>query len=121
MSIRSSPDIPWPGAWLASSLELIMRDDVGDLVADGFDLAVRVGQPPGGSLIARKLIDMRVLTVASPDYICLLYTSDAADDLPCVGLGGRRINKKNKAGSSPSHHASSDPPSRSTQLPPPPP
>ena len=29
-------------------------------------------------------------------YICLLYTSDAADDLLCVDLGGRRIIKKNK-------------------------
>ena len=28
--------------------------------------------------------------------VCLLYTSDAADDLPCVGLGGRRIIKKKK-------------------------
>ena len=28
---------------------------------------------------------------------CLLYTSDAADDLLCVDLGGRRIiKKKNK-------------------------
>eukprot|EP00657_Telonema_sp_P-1_P009339 TRINITY_DN3533_c0_g1_i2.p1 TRINITY_DN3533_c0_g1~~TRINITY_DN3533_c0_g1_i2.p1 ORF type:complete len:116 (-),score=9.29 TRINITY_DN3533_c0_g1_i2:53-400(-) len=27
-------------------------------------------------------------------YICLLYTSDAADDLLCVDLGGRRIIKK---------------------------
>ena len=27
---------------------------------------------------------------------CLLYTSDAADDLLCVDLGGRRIIKKNK-------------------------
>eukprot|EP00831_Metopus_contortus_P005393 TRINITY_DN12040_c0_g2_i1.p1 TRINITY_DN12040_c0_g2~~TRINITY_DN12040_c0_g2_i1.p1 ORF type:complete len:142 (-),score=34.36 TRINITY_DN12040_c0_g2_i1:63-488(-) len=28
---------------------------------------------------------------------CLLYTSDAADDTPCVDLGGRRlIKKKNK-------------------------
>ena len=26
--------------------------------------------------------------------ICLLYTSDAADDLLCVALGGRRIIKK---------------------------
>ena len=25
---------------------------------------------------------------------CLLYTSDAADDLPCVDLGGRRLIKK---------------------------
>ena len=36
--------------------------------------------------------------VASGDmiYTCLLYTSDAADDLLCVDLGGRRINKKKK-------------------------
>eukprot|EP00825_Cyclidium_porcatum_P030912 TRINITY_DN326_c0_g1_i4.p4 TRINITY_DN326_c0_g1~~TRINITY_DN326_c0_g1_i4.p4 ORF type:complete len:175 (-),score=31.68 TRINITY_DN326_c0_g1_i4:31-555(-) len=28
--------------------------------------------------------------------ICLLYTSDAADDMQCVDLGGRRIIKKKK-------------------------
>ena len=27
--------------------------------------------------------------------LCLLYTSDAADDMQCVDLGGRRIIKKN--------------------------
>ncbi len=27
---------------------------------------------------------------------CSLYTSDAADDTPCVDLGGRRIIKKKK-------------------------
>src|SRR5450756_3243810 len=32
-----------------------------------------------------------------PDIrVCLLYTSDAADDLLCVDLGGRRIIKKKK-------------------------
>ena len=31
---------------------------------------------------------------------CLLYTSDAADDLLCVDLGGRRIIKKTKTHSS---------------------
>ena len=30
--------------------------------------------------------------VELPRY-CLLYTSDAADDTPCVDLGGRRIIK----------------------------
>ena len=30
------------------------------------------------------------------NYLCLLYTSDAADDLLCVDLGGRRIIKKKK-------------------------
>ncbi len=51
------------------SLELIMRDSVGDLVADGFDLALRFGEPPVGSFVARKLIETRVITVASPGYI----------------------------------------------------
>ena len=28
--------------------------------------------------------------------LCLVYTSDAADDLLCVDIGGRRIIKKKK-------------------------
>jgi DNA-binding transcriptional LysR family regulator len=51
------------------AVELIMRDSVGDLVADGFDLALRFGEPPVGSFVARKLIETRVLTVAAPSYI----------------------------------------------------
>jgi DNA-binding transcriptional LysR family regulator len=50
-------------------VELIMRDSIGDLVADGFDLALRFGEPPVGSLAARKLTEARVITVASPSYI----------------------------------------------------
>lgn len=50
-------------------VELIMRDAVGDLVADGFDLAIRFGEPPLGSFVARKLMETRVLTVASPRYL----------------------------------------------------
>jgi DNA-binding transcriptional LysR family regulator len=51
------------------SLELVTRDQLGDLVADGFDIAVRFGQPPSSSLIARKLMETRTVTVASPAYI----------------------------------------------------
>lgn len=50
-------------------VELIMRDSVGDLVADGFDLALRFGEPPVGSFVARKLTETRVITVASPAYL----------------------------------------------------
>jgi DNA-binding transcriptional LysR family regulator len=64
---------PRLGAFLEAypqlSLELITRDQVGDLVADGFDLAVRFGHPRPSTLIARKLIDTRMLTVASPAYL----------------------------------------------------
>src|SRR5659263_712186 len=35
---------------------------------------------------------------------CLLYTSDAADDLLCVDLGGRRIIKKKKKNNITKHH-----------------
>jgi len=68
-------------------LELIMRDHVGDLVADGFDLALRFGEPPTESLIARKLIETRILTVASPSYIKRhgqpKHPSEVAH-LPCI-------------------------------------
>ena len=37
---------------------------------------------------------MLVLIPISRWIACLLYTSDAADDMQCVDLGGRRIIKK---------------------------
>ena len=36
------------------------------------------------------------LAVVALLWFCLLYTSDAADDLLCVDLGGRRSLKKKK-------------------------
>jgi DNA-binding transcriptional LysR family regulator len=50
-------------------LETITREHVGDLVADGMDVAVRFGEPLGASLVARKLADIQVQTVASPAYL----------------------------------------------------
>jgi DNA-binding transcriptional LysR family regulator len=51
------------------SLEIIVRDTPGDLVAEGIDVAVRFGEvgPPG--LVARKLLDTRILAVAAPSYL----------------------------------------------------
>lgn len=51
------------------SLELVARDQLGDLVGEGFDIAVRFGIPPTSSLVARKLLDTRTITVASPHYL----------------------------------------------------
>ena len=50
-------------------LDLVTRDELGDLVADGVDLAVRFGEPPVSSLIGRQLLRTRVLTVAAPAYL----------------------------------------------------
>src|SRR3984885_11204737 len=50
-------------------LEFIARDQLGDLIVDGFDLALRFGEPRSSSLIARKLLDTAVVTVAAPSYL----------------------------------------------------
>lgn len=64
---------PRLGAFLDSypqlHLELITTDRLGDLVADGFDLAVRFGQPRPSTLVARKLLDTRMVTIAAPAYL----------------------------------------------------
>ena len=51
------------------SLDLVARDQLGDLVGEGFDIAVRFGMPPESSLVARKLLETRTITVASPSYV----------------------------------------------------
>jgi len=49
-------------------LELITRDQLGDLVSEGFDVAIHVGNPPVSSLVVRKLWTTRIVTVAVPSY-----------------------------------------------------
>lgn len=50
-------------------IELRSKDGLGDLVAEGFDLALRFGHPQSSSLVARKLFDTRVCAVASSSYL----------------------------------------------------
>jgi DNA-binding transcriptional LysR family regulator len=51
------------------SLELITRSELGDLVSEGFDLAIRFAELPSSSLVARRLHETRVVTVAAPSYL----------------------------------------------------
>src|SRR5450756_3166900 len=46
-------------------------------------------------LIGWNPVFLPTFVVEMLPFGCLLYTSDAADDLLCVDLGGRRIIKKN--------------------------
>jgi DNA-binding transcriptional LysR family regulator len=50
-------------------LELLTSFEMGDLVADGVDVAVRFGPQPTSSLVARLLLETRILTVAAPIYL----------------------------------------------------
>lgn len=51
------------------SLDLVVRARLGDMIADGFDVAVRFGEPEPSTLITRRLLETRVLTYASADYL----------------------------------------------------
>jgi DNA-binding transcriptional LysR family regulator len=51
------------------TLDFVTSEHVGDLVAGGFDVAIRFGEPAGSSAVVRKLIDTRILTVAAPAYL----------------------------------------------------
>ena len=50
-------------------IELQLNDNYIDLIAEGIDLAFRIGEPKDSSLIARKIARNRGIIVASPDFI----------------------------------------------------
>lgn len=55
--------------FLQVEVELHLDDMLVDIVADGFDLAFRIGEPKDSSLIARKIARNRFLLLASPEFI----------------------------------------------------
>jgi len=75
----------WP-AFLAQhpklDLDITLSDRVVDLVEDGFDLAVRIGQLPASSLISRKLAATRMVLCASPAYLERRGRPVRPDELP---------------------------------------
>lgn len=56
-------------AYPAVSLDIAVRDRMGDLVSEGFDAAVRFGEPEPPGLITRRLLETRIVTCAAPAYI----------------------------------------------------
>ena len=51
------------------SFDLNLDDNEVDLVADGYDLGIRLASLPDSTLMARKLAPIRNLAAASPDYL----------------------------------------------------
>lgn len=52
-----------------------------DLIAEGFDLAIRLGPLPDSGLVARKLEDAALLLVASPDYLHRMGSPQTLEEL----------------------------------------
>jgi len=50
-------------------LDVSLSDRVVDLVDEGYDLAVRIGQLPASSLVSRRLASTRLVACAAPAYL----------------------------------------------------
>jgi len=65
------------------TLEVSVSDDIRDLVQEGFDVALRTGQPQDSSLIGRRVGYCERLLVASPHYLAchtpLLHPSQLSE------------------------------------------
>ena len=63
------------------SIEVVADDSFVDLVELGIDLAIRIGNLPDSTLVARRLGETRILTCASPQYFARHGRPEHPDDL----------------------------------------
>lgn len=63
------------------SLDIEFTDRKVDLIAEGFDLAVRIGELSDSTMIARKLTAISTTVVASPEYLKRNGVPKTPDDL----------------------------------------
>jgi DNA-binding transcriptional LysR family regulator len=61
--------ISFAAAFPDIQLDVSFADRLINLVDEGFDAAIRIGQPADSSLIAKKLCAVRIVLVASPTYL----------------------------------------------------
>ncbi|MBA3324359.1 MAG: LysR family transcriptional regulator [Rhodobacteraceae bacterium] len=69
------------GAYPEVDVNMVLDDRFVELVAEGFDVAVRIGVLEDSSLKARKLAEARLLLAASPGYIAAMGAPRSLDDL----------------------------------------
>lgn len=76
----------------AVAVDLTLTDTFLDLVAEGIDLALRLGTPGNSALIARRLADSPQLLVAAPSYLARHGAPARLSDLSqheCLTSGAR--------------------------------
>jgi DNA-binding transcriptional LysR family regulator len=63
------------------SVDLALSDRVADLMDEGFEAAIRVGELPDSQLVARPLAPYRLMICASPAYLARKGTPRTPDEL----------------------------------------
>ena len=62
-------------------LDVVLNDRMVDIVGEGFDVGLRIGQLEDSTLLARRLADVCMLLVASPKYLASAAPLNSPDDL----------------------------------------
>ncbi len=71
------------------SIKLELCDDIVDIVADGYDIAIKIGQLLDSSLVTRKLAQVKQFLCASPEYIAKFGRPTSIADLAfhnCISI-----------------------------------
>lgn len=68
----------------AVKIELNMSAYVTDLVKEGFDVAIRIGDMPDARLVAKALAPRRLITAAAPGYLSQHGTPRRPEDLAAL-------------------------------------
>ena len=107
--VLTTPACPLRGQMERESQAAVMALPGVEQVVVKFDANVRGDARIAGRLVESQRPGLVVKKAAGWTSIyssaCLLYTSDAADDLLCVDLGGRRSITKKKKNKLPSPHS----------------
>ena len=90
MSLPSAFAVPYLAGPLSAfqatypqlTIEAILTDRKVDILAEGFDLALRIGELADSSLVARRLASVDRLICASPDYLRRRGSPQQPEDLP---------------------------------------
>lgn len=97
-SFARSHIAPYLGAFMLDypqlNLELSVSDDAVDVVGDGFDVAIRVGELEDSSLVAKKLASCRRVLCASPEYLAragVPQTLSDIDRFECISTFDYRV------------------------------
>jgi DNA-binding transcriptional LysR family regulator len=69
-ALHVAPLLPeFLAAYPEISIDLHLSDAMSDLIAEGFDAAIRIGVQAGASLVAQRLFEMPRYLVGSPSYL----------------------------------------------------
>jgi len=77
--------------------EIILSDDGADMIAEGIDVAIRAGALNDSSLVARRLMETKLVLCTSPDYLAnaaKLKTTNDIKNHRCIVVGSAQENAR---------------------------